>query len=158
MKLAHALKQLGHHLNNKRSFNEQTNNQISKATKGIGLLRKLQPILSRKSLLTIYKFFITPQIDYGDHLSIAFFSNKIESVQHNAALAMKGVIKGSSCGALSWVLSISTKEYGCGDCACSRNSVQPSNYHILITHFIKWEILVETDTSKILSFRHWWME
>ena len=40
-------------LNSKLSFNERTNNKINKATKGIGLLRKLQPILPRKSLIII---------------------------------------------------------------------------------------------------------
>ena len=34
--------------------------------KGIGLLRKLQSILTRTSLLTIYKSFIRPHLDYGD--------------------------------------------------------------------------------------------
>ena len=34
--------------------------------KGIGLLRKLQSILPRTSLLTIYKLFIRPHLDYGD--------------------------------------------------------------------------------------------
>ena len=34
--------------------------------KGIGLLRKLQSILPRTSLLTIYKSFIRPHLDYGD--------------------------------------------------------------------------------------------
>ena len=34
-----------------------------------GLLRKLQNILPRAVLLTIYKFFIRPHIDYGDIIS-----------------------------------------------------------------------------------------
>ena len=34
--------------------------------KGIGLLRELQLILSRWCLLTIYKFFIRPLLDFGD--------------------------------------------------------------------------------------------
>ena len=33
---------------------------------GIGLLRKLQAILTRTSLLTIYKLSIRPHLDYGD--------------------------------------------------------------------------------------------
>ena len=34
--------------------------------KGVGLLRKLEPILPRTNLLTIYKVFIRPLLDYVD--------------------------------------------------------------------------------------------
>ena len=57
-------------------------------------------ILPRNSLLTIYKSFIRPLLDYADVIydqpSNASFSKKIESVQYNAALAITGAIKGSS--------------------------------------------------------------
>ena len=56
-----------------------------KAMKGIDLLRKLQPILPRTSLLTIYKAFIRPHLDYGDAVydqpSNDAFSNKINTMQ-----------------------------------------------------------------------------
>ena len=65
--------------------------------KGIGLLRKLQAILPRTSLLTIYKSFIRPDLDYSDVVydqsSNDAFSNKLETVQYNAALAITGAIK-----------------------------------------------------------------
>ena len=52
---------------------------------GIGLLRKVQSILLRTSLLTIYKSFIRPHLDYGDlvydQTSNDAFSNKLETVQ-----------------------------------------------------------------------------
>ena len=68
--------------------------------KGIGLLRKLRSILPRTSLLTIYKSFIRPHLDYGDVVydqpSNDAFSNKLETVQYNAALAITGAIKGTS--------------------------------------------------------------
>ena len=38
---------------------------ISKANKGIGILRKLDNVLPRNSLITIYKSFIRPHLDYG---------------------------------------------------------------------------------------------
>ena len=41
-------------------------NKIHKANKGVGLLRKLQAFLQRNKLLTIYKSFIRPLIDYTD--------------------------------------------------------------------------------------------
>ena len=68
--------------------------------KGIGLLRKLRSILTRTSLLTIYKSFIRPHLDYDDVVynrpSNDAFSNKLETVQYNAALAITGAIKGTS--------------------------------------------------------------
>ena len=50
-----------------------------------GLLQKLQPIVPRTSLLTIYESFIRPHLDYGDVVydqpSNDVFSNKLETVQ-----------------------------------------------------------------------------
>ena len=83
-------------LDSKLSFNEHINDKIG--NKDVGLLRKLQAILPRNSLLTIYKSFIRPLLDYADVIydqsSNASFSKKIESVQYNAALAITGAIKG----------------------------------------------------------------
>ena len=68
--------------------------------KGIGLPQKLQSILLRTSLVIIYKLFIRPHLDYGDVVydqpSNDAFSNKLETVQYNAALAITGAIKGTS--------------------------------------------------------------
>ena len=76
------------------------NEKIKKAMKGIGLLRKLQSILPRTSLLAIYKSFIRPQLDYGDVVydqpSNDAFSNKLETIQYNVALAITGAIKCTS--------------------------------------------------------------
>ena len=100
----HAQTPLDLQLDNKLSFNEYTNKKISKTTKGIRVLTKLQPISQSRSLLIIYKSFIQPHLDSGDVIydqpSNALFPNKIESVQCNAALAITGAIKGSSCDKL----------------------------------------------------------
>ena len=73
---------------------------MSKATKGIGLLSKLQLVLPRRSLLINYKSFTISHLDYGDAIYDqpfnASFSCKTESVQYNAALAVTRTIKGSS--------------------------------------------------------------
>ena len=65
----------------------------------IGLMKKSSQFLSRKSLLTIYKSFVRPNLDYGD---ITYdkplnklFKKKIESVQYNATLIINGAIKGA---------------------------------------------------------------
>ena len=64
------------------------------------MICKLNSFLPRSSLLTIYKSFVWPQIDYGDVIfDQAFnlsFQKKIESIQYNASLAILGAIRGSS--------------------------------------------------------------
>ena len=74
--------------------------KVGKAMKGVGLIQKLRCFLPRSSLLTIYKSFIRPHLDFGDviynQLSNAVFSSKSESVQHNTALANTNAIRGSS--------------------------------------------------------------
>ena len=100
IKLSSNQKHLGLTLDSKLSFNEHINDKIHQANKGVGLLRKVQTILPRSSLLTRYKSFIRPLLDYADVIydqpSNASFAKKIESVQYNAALAITGAIKGSS--------------------------------------------------------------
>ena len=59
-------KHLGLTLDHKLPFHYHVNEKIKKAMKGIGLLRKLQVILTRTSLLTIYKLSIRPHLDYSD--------------------------------------------------------------------------------------------
>ena len=66
----------------------------------MGLLRKFQQILPRSSLLTIYKTFIRSQLDYADIIYDqaynSAFHDKLESIQHNACLAITAAIKGTS--------------------------------------------------------------
>ena len=63
-------------------------------------LRKFQNILLRSALLTIYKCFVRTHLDYDDIIYDQAFNNffhqKIESLQYNAALAIKGAIGGAS--------------------------------------------------------------
>ena len=93
-------KYLGVHLDEKLNFNHHVKEKIAKANKGIGLIRKLAHVLPRQSLLTIYKSFIRPHLDYGDIIydqpNNESFCNLIEKVQYNAALAITGAIKGTS--------------------------------------------------------------
>ena len=68
--------------------------------KSIALLRKLQTILPRPTLLTIYRTFIRPHLDYGDTIYCQTYNDSfhqnLESVQYNAALATTGGIRGTS--------------------------------------------------------------
>ena len=59
-------KHLGLFLNSKLSFFDHINEKIKKATKGVNVIRKMNLLLPRSSLLTIYKSFVRPHLDYGD--------------------------------------------------------------------------------------------
>ena len=84
----------------KLTFEEHLNNVLAKVNKAVGLLRKLRNILPRTTLVTIYKAFIRPHLDYGDVLYDQAFNNsfkeKLESFQYNACLALTGAIRGMS--------------------------------------------------------------
>ena len=73
---------------------------ITTANKLTGTLRKLYHYMPRDSLVTIYKSFIRSHLDYANVIfgksSNATFSNQIQSVQYNAALAITGAIRGTS--------------------------------------------------------------
>ena len=66
----------------------------SKVSKTIGLLRKLNNRLPRSSLTTIYKLFVRPHLDYGDVIFDKVYNNsfqqRLESLQYQASLAIKG--------------------------------------------------------------------
>ena len=76
---------MGLTLDRKLSFYEHINEEIRQANKCVDLLQKLQVILPRTGLLTIYKLFIRHLLDYADiiyHQPFnALFSKKTESVQ-----------------------------------------------------------------------------
>ena len=84
----------------KLNFQEHLKNILNKVNKTIGLLRKLQNILPREPLLTIYKSFVRPHLDYGDVIYDQHYNNsfhqKLESIQYNAALAKISAIRGCS--------------------------------------------------------------
>ena len=87
-------------LDTKLNFQEHIKTILAKVNKTVGLLRKLQNILPRESLLTIFKSFVRPHLDYGDVIYDQSYNNtfhqKMESIQYNAALAITGAIRGSS--------------------------------------------------------------
>ena len=71
-----------------------------KISKSLGLLRKLHNVLPRPALITIYKAFVRPYLDYGDILyDQAYnmsFHHKLESIQYNACLVITGAIRVTS--------------------------------------------------------------
>ena len=93
-------KHLGMFLDSKLNFSEHLKTIFQKTNKAIGLLRKLQTLLPRAPLITIYKSFIRPHLDYGDMIYDQTFNmssqQKMETIQYNAALAITGAIRSSS--------------------------------------------------------------
>ena len=87
-------------LDSKLDFKEHIQNVLNKVSKTIGLLRKLQKILPRLPLITIYKSFISPDLSYRDiiydQVYNISFHQKIEPIQYNAALVITGAISGTS--------------------------------------------------------------
>ena len=61
-------KHLGIILDSKLTFEDHYKTVLSKTNRTIGLLRKLQNLLPREALITIYKAFVRPHLDYGDVL------------------------------------------------------------------------------------------
>ena len=93
-------KHLGMLVDDKLSYEHHLKLVLNKIKKTIGLLRKFQQILPRQSLITIYKSFIRPHLDYGDIVyDRAFnesFHKNLQSIQYNAAIAITGAIRGTS--------------------------------------------------------------
>ena len=87
------------YLDFKLNFQKQLENAIHTVNKTIRSMRKFQKLLG-SSLINNHKSFIRPHLDYGDIISDlgkdSSFHLKLESVQHNAALAINSAIRGTS--------------------------------------------------------------
>ena len=87
----------------KLTFEEHLLHVFKKQNRTAGLqsvLLKLQSVLPRITLITIYKAFLRPHLDYGHILYYQAFNNsfhdRLESVQYNTCLAITGAIRGTS--------------------------------------------------------------
>ena len=93
-------KHLGMYLDESLNFNYHIREKMSKAMKGIGIIKKLSKVLPWHSLVTIYKSFVRPHLDYGDIIyeqpNNESLNQKIERIQYNAALEITGAIRGTS--------------------------------------------------------------
>ena len=100
VQIADSHKHLGLILDPKLNFNEHIESKITKCNKIIGLIKFFSLILHRKSLLTIYKSFVRPNLDYADIIYYKplneSLKRKIKMVQYNAALIITGAFKGTS--------------------------------------------------------------
>ena len=82
------------------TFHEHFSNDLNKVNKVIDLLRKIQNLLQRSTLNTIYKAFARPHLDYGDILYSqtynSYFHEKTEPIQYDTCLALTRAIRDSS--------------------------------------------------------------
>ena len=87
-------------LDNKLTFKKHIKDKLNKAYFGVGKIKRLRDILPRDSLVTIYKSFIRPHLDYGDVIydqpNNDSFSDKIEQLQYKACLGITIAIQGTS--------------------------------------------------------------
>ena len=81
----------------KLTLNTHVAQKIKKCNKLIGLIRRLSINLPCNALLTIYKSFRRPDLDYGDILyddpNNENFQMKFEKVQYRACLVITDAIK-----------------------------------------------------------------
>ena len=92
-------KHLGIILDSKLTFVDHLSMVTTKINITSGLLRKLQNLLPRNTLIRIYKGFVRLQLDYGDILYDQTFNlsfqQKLESIQYRACLVITGAIRGT---------------------------------------------------------------
>ena len=93
-------KYLGIIFGSKLSSDKTRKASVKNISKTTGLLRKVQGILPRTSLIQIYKSFVRPHLDYGDIISDQIFNEsfhqRIESIQYNVTIAIAGAIRCTS--------------------------------------------------------------
>ena len=97
-------KHLGLILDSKLSFISHINEKISKAHKGLGIIKSLSRFLSVKTLDLIFKLYIRPHLDFCDiifhipsitnpfdsSINLNYLMNTLERIQYHAALAITG--------------------------------------------------------------------
>ena len=93
-------KHLGVTLDLKLTFEEHLLNVFKTVDRTIGFMRKLQSVLPRITLVTIYEAFVRPHLDYGnilyDQAFNNFFHDRLESISYNACFPIMGATRGTS--------------------------------------------------------------
>ena len=103
-------KHLGLTLDCKLLFTKHITEKISKARKGIGIIRYLSSYVPLSTLDQLFKMFVRPHLDYcdvifhipqqsnqfGTSINLNYLMNSLESTQYQAALAVSGAWKGTN--------------------------------------------------------------
>ena len=104
------VKYLGLILDSKLYFVSHINEKISKARKGLGIIKSLSRFLSVKTLDLTCKLYIRPHLDFCDvifhipgitnpfdsSINLNYLMNTLERIQYHAALAITGSWKGTN--------------------------------------------------------------
>ena len=100
VQLCESHKHLGIVLGKNLNFHKHIAKKIQMCNKLIGRIKHVSFHLPRKSLLTIYKSCVRPQLDYGeiiyDNPENETLINKLEKVQYQACLVITGAFQGTS--------------------------------------------------------------
>ena len=90
-------------LDSRLNFNSHVREKIISARRGIGVIHYLSKYVSHDVLDQTYKLYVRPHLDYGDIIYHKhdpdlklYFTKKLESTQHSAALAVSGAWRGTS--------------------------------------------------------------
>ena len=81
-------------------FDEHLEMVSLKISKILGLLQKIHNLLPRSALITLYKVFVRPYLNYGNILydqayNMSFY-NKLKSVQYKSCWTVTGAQRGTS--------------------------------------------------------------
>ena len=102
-------KHLGVYLDSGLNFAKHIKEAVSKALKGISLLKYLSNYVGRNVLDLSYKLYVRPHLDYGDviyHNKRADLMKLVEQIQYKAALIVSICWQGTSrvrlCDELGW--------------------------------------------------------
>ena len=101
---------LGLTLDSKLIFASHINDKISKARKGLGIIKILSRFLSIKTLDQIFKMYVRPHLDFCDvifhipnitnpfdsSINLNYLMKTLERIQYHAALAITGTWKGTN--------------------------------------------------------------
>ena len=103
-------KHLGLILDAKLTYASHIREKVSKASKGLGIIKRFSRFLSVRTLDLIYKMYVRPHLDFCDviyhvpcisnpfdsSINLKYLMNTLERIQYQCALAITGAWKGSS--------------------------------------------------------------
>jgi hypothetical protein len=92
-------KHLGIILDERLTFRKHIKEAISKAKKGLSLMRFLSKYLTPKILDQTYKMYVRPHLEYGDvifHDQLADMMDSLESIQYQAGLIVSNCWRGTN--------------------------------------------------------------
>ena len=111
-------------------------------------MKKLSPFISRKTLLSFYKSFVRPNLDYAsiiyDKPFNESFKTKIEMIHYRAALVITGAIK-------STTRDLLYQEIGLESLADRRRSCKIFFFHKIVNGLLPSYLLAQIAVSLFMS-------